>query len=149
VLRLDGQRDVLPKGAESPLRIYEVGGIGGRFNVALDEDAPAFVRLGTPVPVRYALLEGKTAGRAHGQGHIVRLASHSVELVADGPLEAMADVKMNLAAAGDALAARDFYGKVIGAPEGRAGLAVLRLTSTPPEVGAFLEALRRYAGGPA
>ena len=45
VLRIDGQRDVLPKGSESPLRIYEIGGIGGGFNLALEESAPAFVRL--------------------------------------------------------------------------------------------------------
>ena len=66
----------------------------------------------------------------------------------DRPLEAMADVKLNLTAAGDALATRDFYGKVIGAPEGRGASVLVRLTSTPPEIDAFLEALRRYAATP-
>ena len=149
VLRLDGQREVLPKGGESPLRIYEVGGIGGRFNLALDESVPVLVRLAARIPVRYTLLEGKAAGPVDGEGYIPRLASRSVELVPDRPLEAMADVKLNLTAAGDALATRDFYGKVIGVPEGRDGAVLVRLTSTPPEIDAFLEALRRYATGPA
>jgi class 3 adenylate cyclase len=147
ILRLDGQLDILPKGSEAPLRIYAVGGIGGRFNLALEEAPPAFVRLAKPVPVRYVLLEGKAPGHAGGEGSVPRLASHSVELLVDGPLEAMANLKMNLVAAGEALAARDFYGKVVRAPGGRGATpALVRLTSVPPEVAAFLEALRRYAG---
>ncbi|HEX2501226.1 MAG TPA: adenylate/guanylate cyclase domain-containing protein [Methylomirabilota bacterium] len=144
-LRVDGQLDVLPKGAEAPLRMYEVGGIAGRFHLALEEPPPVFVRLPKEVPVRYTLLEGKAAGPAAGEGHVSRLASHCLELEADGPLEAMANVRMTLAGAGEALAARDFYGKVIRAPDGRGTPAVVRLTSVPPEVDAFLEALRRYA----
>jgi adenylate cyclase len=149
VLRVDGQLDVLAKGAESPLRIYEVGGIAGRFNVALEEAAPAFVRLARPVPVRYALLEGKAASGATRGGHVARLASHALELTADEPLEAMANLRMSLAGAGPALAARDFYGKVVRAADGPGAPAMVRLTALPPEVEAFLDALRRYAGAPA
>ena len=145
VLRIDGQRDVLPKGSESPLRIYEIGGIGGGFNLALEESAPAFVRLTRPISLRYAVLEGKAAGSPDGKGDVLRLASHCVELSVDGALEPMANLKMNLVSASEALAARDFYGKVIRAPAGRGAPAVVRLTSVPPEVDAFLEALRRYA----
>jgi class 3 adenylate cyclase len=148
VLRIDGQRDVLPKGSESAVRIYEVGGIGGHFNLALEESAPAFVRLAKPIPLRYAVLEGKVAARADGEGYVPRLASHCVELAVDAALEPMANLKMNLVSAGEALAARDFYGKVIRAPAGNGAPAVVRLTSVPPEVDAFLEALRRYATAP-
>lgn len=148
VLRVDRQLDILPKGSESPLRIYEIGGIGGRFNLALEESPPVFARLARPVPVRYARLEGKAAGRVDGEGLVLRLARHCVELAVDGRLEAMADLKMNLASVGEVLAARDFYGKVIRDGDGRGAPAVVRLTSVPPEVDAFLEALRRYAAGP-
>jgi hypothetical protein len=44
--------------------------------------------------------------------------------------------------------ARDFYGQVVRAPAGYGAPAVVRLTSVPPEVDAFLEALRRYAADP-
>jgi hypothetical protein len=59
----------------------------------------------------------------------------------------MADLRMRFTAAGDGLATRDFYGKVIGDPTA-GGPVLVRLTSTPPEVNAFLEALRRYAREP-
>ena len=148
VLRIDGQRDVLPKGSESAVRIYEVGGIGGRFNLALEESVPAFVRLAKPIPLRYAVLEGKAAAHADGEGYVPRLASHCVELAVDAALEPMANLKMNLVSASEALAARDFYGKVVRAPAGNGAPAIVRLTSVPPEVDAFLEALRRYAADP-
>jgi adenylate cyclase len=144
VLRVDGQLDVLPKGSESPLRIYEVGGIGGRFQVALEEPAPVFVRLARQVPVRYAVLDGKDAGGPGGEGYVPRLASHCVELAVDGPLDAMTNLRMSLAGAGEALGSRDFYGKVVRPAAGRGDPALVRLTSVPPEIDAFLEALRRH-----
>ena len=143
-LRVDGQRDVQPKGSESPLRLYEVGGIGGGFNLALDAPALALVALVHRLPLRYALVEGKTTGPAEGEAHVLRLGRHSLELVTEIALPLMVDLRMSLASAGEALAGRDFYGKVIRETDGR-GAAIVRLTSVPPEVDAFLEALRRYA----
>jgi class 3 adenylate cyclase len=138
-LRIDGQREVAPKGAEAPLRIYEVGGIAGRFNVALAATTHELVRLAAPEPVRYAMLEGKQAGAVRAEGSIVRLARSHAELDTDSPLEPFSDLRLNLAAAGDALAGRDFYGKVV-----RASSPVdLRFTALPPEIDAYFEALRR------
>ena len=59
ILRIDGQREVLPKGAQTPLRIYEVGGIGGHYNLALEAKDPALVTLTREIPLRYTELEGK------------------------------------------------------------------------------------------
>ncbi len=145
VLRVDGQLDILPKGSESPLRIYEIGGIGGRFNLALEGAAPVFARLARPVPIRCAQLEGKTGGRAGEEGYVRSLARHCLELAVDRPLEPMVNLRLNLDGVGEALAGRDFYGKVVVGGDGVGAPAVVRLTSVPPEVDAFLEALRRYA----
>jgi adenylate cyclase len=42
-LRIDARRDVHPKGGEAPLRIYEVGGIAGPYNLALSGSSAALV----------------------------------------------------------------------------------------------------------
>jgi len=42
ILRIDDRMDVLPKGAQSPLPIYDIGGIAGQFNLALHEKAPEY-----------------------------------------------------------------------------------------------------------
>jgi class 3 adenylate cyclase len=140
-LRVDGQREVLPKGAEAPLRIYEVGGIAGRFNVALAAPAPELVRLAAAEPVRYAMLQGKEGDSARGEGALLRLCRSHAELETASPPPAFSDLRLSLTAAGDALARRDFYGKVValGPP------ALVRFTALPPEVDAYFEALRRRA----
>jgi hypothetical protein len=97
------------------------------------------VRLAAPEPVRYAVLEGKEAGAASREGSLVRVGRSCAELEAGDPPGAFADVRLSLAAAGEALGARDFYGKVlaVGSP------ALVRFTAVPPEVEAYFEALRR------
>lgn len=142
VLRVDGQRDVRPKGSEMPLRIYEVGGIGGRFNLALADRTPAFVALARRLPLRYSILEDKETGGAGGEAAAVRVAKSALEIELDRPLTPMTNLKLNLAAAGEALGARDFYAKVVVADGGAVRVS---LTAVPPEIDAFLEALRRYA----
>lgn len=37
ILRVDSERVVFPKGSETPLKIYEIGGIAGQYNFALEE----------------------------------------------------------------------------------------------------------------
>ncbi|MFH1953418.1 MAG: adenylate/guanylate cyclase domain-containing protein [Pseudomonadota bacterium] len=51
ILRIDEQREVIPKGSEAPIRIYEVGGIGAPYHLALAEKDPAPVALGRRVPL--------------------------------------------------------------------------------------------------
>ena len=63
ILRIDAQRDLLPKGSETPLRIYEVGGIAGGYNLALEKKDPSLVILVKEIPIRYTALAGKTLGR--------------------------------------------------------------------------------------
>ena len=138
-LRIDGQREVMPKGAEAPVRIYEVGGIAGRFNLALATAAPELARLAEAEPVRFAVLEGKQPGAARGDGALVRLARSHAELDTASPPAAFSDLRLNLAAAGEALACRDFYAKVVAAGPP----ALVRFTALPPEIDAYFEALRR------
>jgi adenylate cyclase len=145
LLRIDAQRDVLPKGAETPLRIYQVGGIGGEFNVALEESAPELVAPAVSVPLRYALIEEKASGAARNEAALVRLAKNCAEIAASGPLAPMADLRMTLHGVEGALAAREFYGKVVRAPLAAGAPALVRFTAVPAEVDAYFQALRRGA----
>ena len=140
-LRIDGQRDVLPKGAETPLRIYEVGGIGGRFNLALASETDEPVPLAAPVPLRCVVLEGKGGGGDAGAGRMLRLARNCAEIDAAVPLAPMSDLRMQLVEVSEALAAREFYGKVVRCG---AGGARVRFTAVPPEIDAYFEALRQH-----
>ena len=149
VLRIDAQRDVLPKGAEVPLRIYEVGGIAGRFNLALEEKVPTLVTLARQISLRYTVLEDKDAGKKGLDGSVLRLSKNCAEITLSASVEAMVNLKMNLGDVDEKLSARDFYGKVVESSEEKGQTYVVHFTSVPPEVDAYFQSHRQHATHPA
>ena len=144
VLRIDRQMEVLPKGAEVPVRIYEVGGIAGGYNLALERKEADMVTLMRPVPLQYKVLEGKSVGRKVLQGSIIRLSEKSALIALDESLGLLANLKMNLGDLPEEITAKDFYGKIVEGTEEDGNTQVVRFTSVPPEVNAYFQALLRY-----
>jgi adenylate cyclase len=107
------QEDRLAKGADAPLRIYEVGGIAGDFSLALEGKDLTLVTLARQIPLHYTVLEGKDAGKKGQTGSVLRLATNSAEIRLGSPFEIMTNLKMNLEAVDEKLSTRNFYGKVI------------------------------------
>ncbi|MCP4665631.1 MAG: adenylate/guanylate cyclase domain-containing protein [Deltaproteobacteria bacterium] len=148
VLRIDAQRDVLPKGAETPLRIYEVGGIAGRFNLALEEKKSALVTLARQISLRCRVLEEKNVGRKRLEGSIIRLSKNCAEVALGAPFDMMTNLKMNLKGVDEKLSARDFYGKIMKRSGEKGETYVVHFTSVPPEVDAYFQSHRQHAQGP-
>lgn len=144
-LRIDGQMEVLPKGAEAALRIYEVGGIAGRYNLALEGRETALVSLLQQIPLQYTVLEGKNTQKEGLEGSIVRLSEKRAEVTLGGPVEPLTNLKMNLGDVDEKLATKHFYGKVIERSEEKGLTHMVRFTSVPPEVDAYFQALLKYA----
>ena len=96
ILRIDGKREVIPKGAEALLTIYEMGGIAGPYNLALEEKDPALVTLARKISTHYMALGGKHIGKKRYKGLIARLSTKSAEVELEEPLELMTNLKMNL-----------------------------------------------------
>ncbi len=145
LLRIDNRMDVLPKGAQSPLPIYDVGGIAGQYNLVLQEKSPDYAALNKEIPIQWAVLDGKDVGRAGLRGRMIRLSKKGADIDLGGPVDALTNIKLNLSDVDEELASRDFYGKVI-APSG-SGQTVfsVRFTAVPPEVSAYFKALLKYA----
>ena len=148
ILRIDSQRDVLPKGVETPLRIYEVGGIAGRYNLVLEGIAPAMVSLARQIPLRYTVLEGKDVGKKGLEGSVVRLSKIWAEITLRSSVELLTNLKMNLRDVDENLSVRDFYGKVIKRSEEKEQNHVVHFTSVPPEVDAYFQSHRQHAVKP-
>ncbi len=148
VLRIDGQRDVRPKGAEMTLRIHEIGGIAGPHNLVLEEKEPEPTPLARGIPVDCRLLLDKNVTDEGFRGEMVGLSRTSAELALGRPVESLCDLRLNLRSAGEELAARDFYAKVMQRSARDALRYVVRFTSVPPEISAYLAAHREYAGAP-
>lgn len=145
VLRIDKRMEVLPKGAEGPLTIYEVGGIGGQYNLALKGKESAMVNLVRQIPLRYTTLDGKHVDKG---GLVLRLSGKSAEIDLNEPVELLTDLKMNLRDVPEELAAKDFYGKIVERIGEGGQIGVIRFTSVPPEVGGYFQALLQYPANP-
>jgi adenylate cyclase len=145
ILRLDGQREVLPKGSEVALRIYEIGGIAGNYNLALEEKDSDMVALTKKVPLRYTILEGKHIGKKDLEGLVVRLSKKVAEIVFDERVEQFSNLKMNLKDVYEELSVKDFYGKVTDQSKKDGYSYMIRFTSVPPEVVSYFLAHQEYA----
>ena len=145
VLRIDAQRDVLPKGSETTIKIYEVGGIAGGFNLALEDKEPTLVTLAQQIPLQYKVLEGTDVEKEGLGGSVVRLSKNCAEIALRTPIEEMSNLKLNLVDVDEKLSARDFYGKVIERSGKKGQLHIVHFTSVPPEVDSYFHAFRKHA----
>jgi adenylate cyclase len=145
VLRIDDQREVLPKGSETPLKIYEVGGIAGDFSLVLEKKEPAMVTLVRQLPILYTVLDGKDLANKGGLASVMELSKNCANIAFSGEVEVLSNVKMNLVDAGKNLAARDFYGKVTKSSRDNLHIHEVHFTSVPPEVDSYFQALQKYA----
>jgi adenylate cyclase len=144
VLRIDAQREVLPKGAETFLRIYEVGGIAGQYNLALEKKDPTLVILARQIPLRYTLLEGKNVGKKWFRGSVVRLSEKTAVITLAEPLELLTNLKMNIEDVDEKLSTSNFYGKVLESLEEIEHTHLVCFTSVPPEVDAYFQSHRQH-----
>ncbi len=145
ILRIDAQRDVLPKGSETPLKIYEIGGIAGHYNLALEAKAPVLVTLTRQIPLRYTVLAGTDVGEKELEGSVVRLSKNCAEITLRGPIGVLTNLRMKLGDVDEKLSTRYFYGKVIERPGKKGPTQLIRFTSVPPEVDAYFQAHLKFA----
>jgi PAS domain S-box-containing protein len=145
VLRIDGQREVLPKGAEVPIRLYEVGGISGPYNLALQERDAALITLKQRIPLKCTLLQEKHIGERGIEGFIAKLSRSAAEIALNRSLKLFTDMKMNLKDVYEELTTKDFYGKVTAQTLKDENNYLIRFTSLPPEVTAYFQAHQKYA----
>ena len=142
-LRIDGQQEVYPKGSETPLKIYEVGGIANQYGLVLDAEDTKLVTLQKQIPIQYFLLGDKHIAKENLRGNIVCLSKKSAEVEIELPADMLTNLKMNLISIEDELRSKDIYGKIID-QTGKDNF-VIRFTSVPPEISSYFHAYRNHA----
>ncbi len=152
ILRIDGQQQVIAKGVEQPLTVYEVGGIGGAYSVYLPEKRfSIFPDLVKPPVVRLSVLKGKHAGRRYYRGAVVGLSESGAIIRTDAPVEPLQNLKITLVGENDQTVTDQLYGKVQQQVSEAPRAFKVRFTSIPDEARAYLDTLprRRTAEGDA
>jgi adenylate cyclase len=141
---VDEKMQVQPKGFQEPITVYEIGGIGGKFNLCLPEAEEMLVVLSQEIPVQYTVLKGKHLGEKVFQGNLVKLSAHTAEIRGEYPVEVLSNLKINLLTGTErARGLGDIYAKVVEKSDYNSTNFCIAFTGIPPEVAALLYYLRQ------
>ena len=146
IVIVDGKKQVIPKGVQQPITIYEVGGIGGEYNLFLSKEEEVFFPLPEAIPIQYSVLEGKHIGNTLFKGSLVQLSAKGAEVCSEngkrqGVPSGLSNIKLNLLTPNkQAEASEDIYAKVLEKTTGN-GSFYIHLTAQPPDVAVKLNSL--------
>ena len=132
------------KGIDQPVTLYDVGGMGGKYQVALPEkEARSFIKVEPPIPIACLSVEGKTVSETSISGYITHFSGGAVEVSMEQQLEVRSNLKI-LFVGEKASGLSEAYGKVISVeppePKSSQFRARLEFTWLPDDAEAFLHA---------
>jgi adenylate cyclase len=140
-LQVAEKLEVVAKGVDKPITIYNARGIGGKYNLFLPEHAVALVALSQAIPLQFTLLEGKHMGDTLFTGSLVKLSAKDGEVRSDHAVEPWSNIKLQLMSSDGEELPGDLYAKVMGALTQNVPGFVVHFTSIPPQVATFFEHL--------
>ena len=141
-LTVNDQIEVMPKGMHEPITIYNVRGIGDKFNLLLPvEKKITFYKLKTPLPVRLAILKGKDTGIGNYEGDLVKLAGTMAEVRASRNFRMLTDLKLTLDDGAGQTITTDLYAKVTKTLSETPPVFIFTFTSIPREASIFFKKL--------
>lgn len=130
--------EVMPKGVNQPITLFDVTGIGADFNVSLPCRGPAeLVELQKELPVGFYILEGKHATGTIYEGIIRKLGVKEALIHSEMPVERLANLKLTLAGSDGNELTSDLYAKVIESPSCSPSMFKVHFTSLPPDAKVF------------
>jgi adenylate cyclase len=139
-LRIDKEFQVEPKGTASSVRLFEVGAIGGPFDLSLPSRAKALRPLAPPLPVRFTILEESFVGRTVYEGHLTGVSDLEASVRSPVALAVLSNLRITVSESLHGNLAGDIYGKVLESVPETPGCARIWFTSISPETRTWLNA---------
>ncbi|MFM2060980.1 MAG: hypothetical protein RLZZ507_650 [Cyanobacteriota bacterium] len=133
-LRIDSQFPVEPKGIKHPINIYEIGGIGGKYNLYLPKVDEDIEIMSEELPIEFIVLHGKHADGKLLPGALVGLSENGAQLRYKYDLEIKTNIKLKLLTETSLVTeAPDIYAKVIKKFDVTENIFLIRFTGIPPK----------------
>ena len=144
-----GTMEVQFKGIDQPVTLYDVSGMGGKYQVALiEKTTETFTSIKPPLPITCFLLEGKTVSKTGMPGYIVSLAESSAEISLEGQVDINSNLKVLLMPQ-EVNGLSEVYAKVVSFDESDSTLSEisvrLAFTWIPKNVKAFFDNKRNMS----
>ncbi|MFC1745114.1 adenylate/guanylate cyclase domain-containing protein [Candidatus Riflebacteria bacterium] len=140
-LRVDGEMVVEPKGVKKPITIYEIGGIGGNFNLYLPPKKEEVLHaLKSELNVKFRVLEGKDTGKKGEDGKIIKLSPKGKSALINTlvELKVLNNLKVSLHTEEGELITDELYGKVVKSSDADPHNHLVSFTSIPLSAEDFL-----------
>ncbi|MCL2928179.1 MAG: adenylate/guanylate cyclase domain-containing protein [Trichodesmium sp. St16_bin4-tuft] len=142
IIKINGKKEVMPKGVKKPITIYDLGGIGGKYNLFLPKEEEIYLPLKEAISLHYVVLDGKNVSACGQSGSLVKLSKKEAEIQVVNSGEniphALINIKINFF--WDGKESEDVYGKVLD-KKAENGNFYIHFTAKPPDVSAKLESL--------
>lgn len=134
-VKIIGQKQVQPKGVSQSITIYEVYGVGGRYNLYLPKEEEIFFPVPQEIPLSYTILHEKQMGNPVFSGRLIKLSVRGAELQVDIPNEIphnLTNIKINLFISQNSTqVSEDIYAKVLE-KVATTGSFYIHFTAVPP-----------------
>ncbi len=134
ILRVDDQMEVMPKGVREPITIYQIGGMNGKYDIALPPvEKRELLELKKALGVRFSVLSGKHAGTDSHCGYLTGLRGDAARIQAELVPDRLENLRITLLDEDGSEVTPDLYGKVVACGPAPISGFTVSLTSIPPE----------------
>jgi hypothetical protein len=132
----DGQMEILPKGVDLPITIYDVKGISGKYHLCLPEKKETpMVALNALLQINYLIIKGKDATGEMQKGTIRRISKSKMDVQTAIKPEKFSNVKIHFLSQSEIKIPGELYGKVV---DHTGNGFIVHFTSMPAEIDAFI-----------
>lgn len=140
IVKVDEEKQVLPKGVPHSITIYSIAGIEGSHNLFLTKEEEIFVSLKEAIAVKFAIVYGKHVSDELFEGEVVELGHHSAIVRSPALVSPLSNLRLTIVDPKfNGNSDGEFYGKVQKKSDRNEREFYLGLTSSLPEVEAFLK----------
>ena len=149
LLEIGGSREVMPKGVDQPITIFDVKGMGEPYDIHLPETKQEeLCPLEQCLEMEFSVVEQKEVGQEVYRGELTALSDTNAALRCDFVPEIAQNLKVTLYPQNLEKGFSDIYTKVTQHESDSPNGFVVHFTSVPPACQSFLEELNRPAGTP-
>jgi adenylate cyclase len=141
ILKPGKQIEIMAKGIEHPIILYEALGIGGKHKLLLPEIRDTLVPLTKEIPLRYEVVESNQVKGKMSKGSLTKISRKAAEARLEAPVANLSNLKIRLIGDSGEEMPGTLYGKVLGAVQGSDAGFSIRFTSVSPEIEMLLREL--------
>ncbi len=140
ILRIDGSQDIMPKGLAEPIKVYEIGGIEGTYNIFLPRKINNLKPLDRKPEIQFSVLMGKDTDTVAREAQLTAVSRNALQLTSTFIPELSQNLKITLYDLDATLISSEVYAKVTDATPSQ-GCFVAHITSVSQEISDLLESL--------